>query len=605
MRSPILVLAIVMAAVGGTFPGRAGELDRTTNGQDVTVSVVSPFTQVPPGGCVPYQVNIRNDRNAPGTWQLYFQGAANISSLGATVFAQDLTVAANSSGSFAIVVPVPIAAEKGSTSLNVGVGGPGFDNASVYKRFFGYVYSNNAGPRSPFAILGKDVLGPIGTGPLEAFYKDHDETFYGSQVDTANLPSDWRAYSGVGALILKDTEWLSLDSAQRGAISDYVSQGGHLTLFTSDSLESRQPELQLPGSEGKPGDYGFGVISLVFVPSFPPDAKSLDGVIQNNPANSAQNVDQDFSTWGLRDLAGTIAVSAVFILSFVILFGGLIGPVNLFVFARGANRFRLFWTTPLISILASLALIAGILVTDGLGGRGKQMIAIYSLPESNREAVIQEEVARTAVLFSNRWRTDQDYLITPISEHVLDNARAPYGSRVYPGRTDLEDSPDTYRQDGNEFSGNWFRSRSVSGQYLQAVRPSRFVLTVLNPQALNSRRVPPVVLSSFPQELTRVFLIDSQRNYWTCENLEPGRKMTCSLSTGDDFDQFWVNACNNAGGKLRPLLRQVRDRPGCFYATGAISPGDKLATLGEIQWQVVTGIYLGPWVASPIPESGP
>jgi hypothetical protein len=251
--------------------------------------------------------------------------------------------------------------------------------------------------------------------------------------------------------------------------------------------------------------------------------------------------------------------------------------------------------------------MAGILITDGLGGIGKEMIAVYSLPASNREVVIQEQIARTAVLFSSRWHNEQNYLITPISARALNDALTPPSGGGTSAGTDTANSSDSFHQEGNEFSGNWFRSRAVSGQYLQAVRPSRFTLTVMNPSALDHTNPnnPPIVLSSFPQDLTTVYLRDLKGSYWTCDNLEPGRKKSCTSCEESNFTQFWNDACANAGGKLRPLLSGAGGRNGCFYATGAASPGDGLTTLGEIRWQVASAVYLGPWVGSAAPEDGP
>ena len=50
---------------------------------------------------------------------------------------------------------------------------------------------------------------------------------------------------------------------------------------------------------------------------------------------------------------GTWQIAAI-----LIAFGIIVGPVNLFVIARQGRRHRLFWTTPLISLIASLLLIA-------------------------------------------------------------------------------------------------------------------------------------------------------------------------------------------------------------------------------------------------------
>jgi hypothetical protein len=601
----LLVILVCAAVLRGSDAAAGGMLDRNATGEDVSASITSPFSDLPPGGCVPFEVTIRNDRDATLTWRITFQAASTLTTTGPIYYAQDLTVAPNATGVFDLNVPLPAVGERGNSNMSVAITGPGFKEGGAYNSFFGYIYSSNSGSTMPFCLIGKEVLGPAGTGPLESYYKGTSETYYGSEVDVAHLPSEWRAYSGVARIILRDSEWLELNSAQRGAIEDYVAQGGRLALLTTESPDVRTPELQLPTPAGKPGGvYGFGQITVQNVTSFPPDASTLQVLIEHDGASAARQVDLDFSAWGLRDRVGSFTVHTGFILSFVVLFGTLIGPVNLFVFARGKNRFRLFWTTPLISIAASAALILGILVTDGLGGTGHELVAIFSLPGVNREAVIQEQVARTAVLFSNRWHSDQDYLISPVSESSMNNAAAAAGYRGYSPATNLAAEADTYLQIGNDFSGNWFRSRSVSGQYLQAMRPSRSAVTVVNAAAVDAGTEPPSVISSFPGTLQRVYLYDNQGRVWTCEDLAPGRKEACVASTAEACSQFWMAACQNAGGKLRPLLNGAVNRPGCFYATGPLDASEALPTSGEIHWNAEPGVYLGPWVAASAGGSG-
>ena len=603
----LIFLLVLWTAVG---LAQAGDLDRATGGQDVTVSIASPFSVLPPGHIVPYRVTIRNDRNGTGTWQIHFMGTTSASTAGATYLDHDMTVAANTTGVFDLLVPLPTLAtgEYGGTNLSAAITGPGFTSGpnDFFARFYsGSTYYPSASKcvRSPYTLIGNGVLGDVGLGPLETSYKDRSEQFFGSAVDVAELPSDWRAYSGVASFLLKDSEWLSLNAAQRAAVCDYVAMGGHLTLLTSDTAEVKTPQLQLPEPDGKPGPYGFGNITLQSGLTFPPDRYTLTKYLQDSPVELAQNIDLDFSTWPLRKLVGTIAVSSVFILSFVVFFGSLIGPVNLFVFAPGKKRFRLFWTTPLISIIASVALIVSILLTDGLGGTGRQMIVIFSLPGANREAVIQEQVSRTAVLFRTEWQNQQDYLISAVSTRSMDNASGGAGSRANNYQQEMADASNTYRQSGNEFSGDWFRSRSASGQYLQAVRNSRAALTVLNPQGFASGQ-PPQVLSSFAGTLDVVYLLDGGGHYWTCRQLAPGSKQTCTSATYHQFRRFWNDARANAGGMLKRVLNPDT-RTGYFYATGTVPPSERLTTLGEIQWQLDKGIYLGPWVASTAPEGTP
>ena len=598
----LIVLLAGLVCLRGTHAAAANTIDRTNNGDDVSATFASPFSDLPPGGCVPYEVTIRNDRDSAGTWRVTFQASATMSSTGATYYSQDVTVAPNATGVFDFGVPMPPVIEHGNPTLSIGIKGPGFKDS--VDPFFGYIYSTSSNSTMPFCLIGDDVLGNAGTGPLESYYKGSSETYYGSAIQASRIPTDWRALTGAARIVLRDSEWLSLNSAQRSAVSDYVAQGGRLALLTMENLDTRVPQLQLPTPDGKPGAYGFGKIDVQTVLAFPPDISVLQGLIEHDGASPARQVDFDYSTWGLRDKVGSFTVHTGLILCFVLAFGALIGPVNLFVFARGKNRFRLFWTTPLISIVASVALIVGILFTDGLGGNGKQLIAVFSLPGANRSAVIQEQIARTAVLFSNRWHNDQDFLISPVSDSSMNNAASPSGYRSYSPRRNLAADSDTYLQIGHDYSGNWFRSRSVSGQYLQAMRPSRSSLTIMNAAAVNDGKEPPTVLSSFPGTLWHVFIIDNQGRVWTCENLAPGRKQSCLVSTKGACSEFWTNTCSDAGGKLRPLLTGAANQSGFFYACGAPDPSESLSSSGEIHWEPVSGIYLGPWVAAPATGSG-
>lgn len=608
MRRFLLLSCAWIVWLAGFFICRADNLERALEGNNVKATLSSPFSALPPSGCVPFRVTIRNDGNTPGTWHITFEGGANVymRGMGSSLMSEDVTVKANASDSFDFMVPLTASTDRShANSLQVGITGPGFGDSGLEGRNLAAFINYGAEPQSPFTLVGSEILGPSGTGWLETWYKNRRQAFAGSAVDASALPSDWRAYSGVAAICLKDSEWLALSAVQHDALCDYVAQGGELLLFSAEDTGARATGLRLPQSDGNPGAYGLGYISLATYPTLPIDPQILDTEVKRHRAPAAENIDQNFSTWDLRKQLGSIQVSGAFILCFVLLFGTLVGPVNMFVFAKGRQRFRLFWTTPLISILASLSLMAGILLTDGLGGSGRQMIVIYSLPDANREVVVQEQVARTGLLFHTGWHSDQHYLITPVSDSSMGNAM--YRNGAYAGRSDgLEENfPNKYVQSGGTYAGNWFRSREVSGQYLQAVRPSRSTLTVLNPGGFNSGQEPPVLLSSFPQELSHVYLIDPQGHFWTCENLEPGVKKSGAPSSGIELNRFWTDVCGHAGGKLRPALSRIEKLPGFFFASGIPPESDRLNTLDEIRWQVASGIYLGPWVAAPATENTP
>ena len=77
MRVLILLLAGIVCLCG-THAAAGATLDRDDNGDDVSVSFRSPFSDLPPGGCVPYEVTIRNDHNSAGTWRVTFQASATM-----------------------------------------------------------------------------------------------------------------------------------------------------------------------------------------------------------------------------------------------------------------------------------------------------------------------------------------------------------------------------------------------------------------------------------------------------------------------------------------------------------------------------------------------
>ena len=85
----------------------------------------------------------------------------------------------------------------------------------------------------------------------------------------------------------------------------------------------------------------------------------------------------------------------VFFILVLIAFGILVGPVNLFVFAKSGQRHRLFITTPIISVGASLLLIVLILFQDGFGGRGSRLLLMEVRSGRHRECRLSSPRSRS------------------------------------------------------------------------------------------------------------------------------------------------------------------------------------------------------------------
>jgi len=103
-------------------------------------------------------------------------------------------------------------------------------------------------------------------------------------------------------------------------------------------------------------------------------------------------------------LVGQVRLQSGLIFGFILIFALVVGPLNLFVFASGKNRPRLFWTTPLISLIGAGLLAALMIVQDGFGGTGARTTLAVLLPQDKKMAVIQEQVSRTGILLGQPFR---------------------------------------------------------------------------------------------------------------------------------------------------------------------------------------------------------
>src|SRR5690606_21574539 len=97
----------------------------------------------------------------------------------------------------------------------------------------------------------------------------------------------------------------------------------------------------------------------------------LDEVLRKNVSPRQASIASDFSTsWPLQQSYGSQEFRYGLFIGVLVLFAIIVGPVNLFVFAKVGKRHRLFITTPIISLATSLLLVGLIILQDGFGGSG-------------------------------------------------------------------------------------------------------------------------------------------------------------------------------------------------------------------------------------------
>ena len=457
-RLPFLVAAAIVF-LGGLTPARAAwkaEVD-TLEGSGITAELTSPFDYSPPTGSLPVWVTIHNASGNAHTWTVgteagpSYSGNPNTHTITAT-----LRVENGQTARLPVLVPLDILpAVNYYRNLTFRVDGYGMSERRYPLPEVNVLARSNP---SPSIGMGEDLATPVWTG-LAKWYSDHGLDLAGSPIDLDALPGDWRGLAAFDTLWLSDASYAKLDAARHGAVRDWIDHGGLLCLCVQTPDPSVRAAFGI-GPEGGGADVGLGRVRLV-----PWDGKPLPSETIAAEANQPRVTRGDPAAataedWPTTRGVGTIPVNAGFLISFIVVFAVLVGPLNLFVFARSAQRHRLFWTTPLISVGASLLLMGFIFLQDGFGGSGRRALFCLLLPAEKKTVVIQEQVARTGVVLSHGFDVAEDLLFTPIK---------------------IADGPSrTYEQAGRHFSGDWFASRSVQAQRADAVVPSRADITVVN-----------------------------------------------------------------------------------------------------------------------------
>ena len=434
---------------------------------------------------------------------------------------------------------------------------------------------------------------------------------FATEFDPTQLPADWRAFAGLDYLSMTSQEWLVLVPEVRAAVLQWVESGGVLTVYTAG--ENERATLQFPSAGPT---HGCGVLR-----DFTWDLKSLDNPhlesayparlgqysaaphpqLQNlrqtgTPAqrnyneryyygNESESESMTKTRWDVLSHAmGERSFSIWQVGLILVIFGILVGPVNLFAFAKPGRRHRLFWTTPLISLAASLLLIGYILLSDGMGGHGVRTTIAYVNPTAATMNLRQEQICRTGLLFGGSFTLDEPALVAPV---VLLDSR---WTRLKAGYT--RGSAQQFSLRDMTWAGDWFQSRSEQAQSIQMVRSSRGRL-----ELASAAGAPPELRSNFAYPLETVFYADDKELWRAMGELNTGGLVKMQKSDSKEFQM----ALSKHLFANHPSLAEMQKGllPGHFCALTTHPSAEMITSLKAIDWQENHTLVWGPVVPSP------
>lgn len=543
---------------------------------DTNVEVLALFTRPAPSGYFPVRVKISNNLKNERGVTLDFQSTN--SSNGTLRCNSNFSFSAGPGKSITRDILVPIAPPSGTSYSNSNLnfllsGSLGSASQNVYGNF---------GSEQPAVLLSESLFTPNASS-LDAAARSSSSGSYSSgtnfaaKFDPKQLPDEWLAFAGYDSLILTDADWTNIPPGGRNAVLSWLRMGGQLVVYTLG--KSSAAEL------GLPSDTGFGRLEIKPIATLLLDERATVALVspKSNPPLQTSLTNDYSGGWPLQAHFGGKQFRYALFVIVLILFAILVGPVNLFVFAKSGQRHKLFITTPLISLGASLVLIILIIAQDGFGGNGMRRVLMEVRPDAgiNAAYVHQEQFCRTGVLTGSSFTIPTPATMTPVPISASRWAR-------FTG-SDRADANFHLQPEGGKIqaSGDWFQSRSEQGEVLSAVISTR--------GRIERTDTPGTFLSTFAFPIEKLYFRDAAGNWFRAERIESGKKFTpVAVEVAMAESELKLEAKAFAARNKR-FLTDTMERPDHYIAVTTQAPG--IDTLPGINWKETKTVITGPVVA--------
>ena len=540
---------------------------------DTHVEVLALFTKPSSGGFFPVRLKIANNLRNDRAIHLDFKSSINYDGRIQCQSSFDFSAPAGKTITRDLMIPLC----GGSTSYG--------NMATVQASLSGSLGTATNTIRSqdgngPSVLLSETLFTP-NASTLDAESRKKSSGGYGGREFAAKfspkqLPDDWLAFSGYDSVLMTDTDWSNAAAGARNAIISWMTLGGQLVIYSTSN-----PSL---ASLGIPQATSFGSCTIRPIPV---DLKlnpteTLNLVSNLNPVKTRNTATtSDFSSgWPLQAHFGSQGFRYTLFIAVLVIFGILVGPINLFVLAKSGQRHRLFFTTPLISLSTSLILIALIIFQDGFGGSGMRRVLMEVRPDAGQNAAFmhQEQISRTGIMTNARFTVDPAclFLPMPIAESRWARFTTNSDSR---GSFNLQ--PGGGKMDAN---GDWWQSRSEHGHALSAVVATRGRIE----RGADSK----VLVSTFDFPIESLYFLDESNHWFHAESITTGKPFSLTPIDAAKAKSAIAKERTAFSIRNRQLLERAENRPNHFIALTGQAPG--INTHPGIRWQETRTVITGP-----------
>lgn len=548
------------------------------------IKIDSLFGQEIKSGIQPYTIQARNGSTRPITWTIRFE-CTNSSNLYRFQSSVRIEVPPGSEVVESYLLPVPPTGRKRYSiyhNTQITASAPGLPSESRRN-------STAVDFDWPSIAMSRNLA----LGNLTKLAREKEEKKKGREYFAgtySELPTSWKGFTCLDLLMMDEATWRSLPEAQKQAAITWIRFGGKMEMFTTKPDNSGATSVGLPAPDRQGGAAAYYSMGSVRLRKW--DGTTLPLKLVNDYSRRTQFdhlVEDEFGTsWKMVSTFGVKDFNPLLVLILLIVFAIVVGPVNLFHFAKTGQRHRLFVTTPIFSLIASLIIVLIILFQDGLGGQGRRVafVDIQSTPGTRQYQVLQHQLSRTGVMLQPGFRNESLPLVTPVN--IPESRWNPLSRRN--ARIGLE-------YIGPEYAGDFFRSRNEQGFHLRQVAPTRSRIELDAPSAKGN----PVLVSNLEFPITDLFFRSSDDTLWKSSKdrtIAPGESIELAPATLDEMTKWLKGQTANFAEAEGELIRSLTTQKSRFFAVATDTANLMISTHPAIRWEedlaLVSGVAISP-----------
>ncbi len=571
MRAPLILAALLSFASAQETMIRQVYDTKT----DTHVEVTALFTRPSMTGFLPVRVKISNNLAKQHTAKLDFSSGQDYDNRLKTQSSFSLTAPPQKAVTQDFMVPVGVINHSRHTrqhNITANLSGSLGKESNTIRAEITLDMPGVLMSESLFTVNGSQLDAEISKSKGSSY----SSSAFAGKFDPKQMPNEWLAYSGYDSIMMSDIDWSNVPASGRNAILSWVNLGGQLVIYSSS-----RPTLT---TLGLPQDPGYGTCRIEQIGSdlkLTPSA-AVDLVTKENPnSTSTVSICNDYnSSWPLQAHFGLQGFHYGLFIAVLVVFGIMVGPVNLFVFAKSGQRHKLFITTPLISLVTSLILILLIIAQDGFGGKGMRRVLMEVRPDAGQNAafVHQEQISRTGILTRSRFTVEPTCAFLPV----------PIATSRWARFTNDNDTNGQFNLQPNNgkmmASGDWWQSRSEHGHALTAVIPTR--------GRIESTNTPGEFVSTFDFPIQTIYYLDSSKTWHRADAILTGKPFTLTPIDSTMAEPTLAKEVSAFAARNSQFLARAKNRPGHFVAVTNQAPG--IDTHPGIHWEKTQTVITGP-----------